>query len=92
MALVALKILFGFLIVSLVVYIYLIYRRSTYLNHMEISRLINDKMDVSNKPFKLNVDKFTSRNPSLLSRLWNTSMFDELDWRRQTHEFVNNNK
>ena len=77
MALLSLKFLFGFLIASLVVYIYLIYRRSMYLNHMEISRLINDKMDVSNKPFKLNIDKFTSRNPNLLSRLWNTSMFDE---------------
>ena len=82
----------GFIITLLLSYVYLMYTQNKYSNHMETSRLINEKMSSSKRPFKLDIEKYNSRNPGVISNFWNTHLYTELDWRRHMYEFVNQNK
>lgn len=59
--------------------VYIVYRRSVYLEHMEISRLVNEKL-ATGKYFKLDAEKMQKRGPSIWER-FTTSLSSPAHWR-----------
>lgn len=74
------KLILAMFILLVVVSVYIMYRRSVYLEHMETARLINEKLITTGNTFKLNADKMQRRGPSLWER-FTTSLSSPAHWR-----------
>ena len=74
------KVILAIFILLVVVSVYIRYRRSVYLEHMETSRLINEKLTTTGNTFKLNADKMLRRGPNFWER-FTASLSNPAYWR-----------
>lgn len=82
------KIILGLFVILVIVIVYTMYRRSVYLEHMEISRLINEKLSTG-RYFKLDAEKMQSRGPSFWER-FTTSLSNPVYWKEYMDDITKN--